>query len=80
VNGKSGHRRIRKSVLTLSCAGQAFSGYLQVAIYKTLDVKAGLPGWRWLYIICGLMTLPCGIACLCFLPDFSANTKGQRFR
>jgi ACS family pantothenate transporter-like MFS transporter len=58
-------------------AGQAFSGYLQAAIYKTLNGAAGLPGWRWLYIICGIMTFPCGMACIWFLPDYPATTKGK---
>ncbi|ORY32895.1 pantothenate transporter liz1 [Naematelia encephala] len=56
-------------------AGQAFSGFMQAAIYKTLEGAGGLPGWRWLYIICGLMTLPCGLAILFFLPDYPSNTK-----
>lgn len=56
--------------------GQAFSGFMQAAIYKTLEGAGGLRGWRWLYIICGLMTLPCGLAIIWFLPDFPSNTKG----
>lgn len=67
----------RISIWLLSgTAGQAFSGFMQAAIYKTLDGHAGLAGWRWLYIICGLMTLPCGLACLFLLPDYPSNTKG----
>lgn len=58
-------------------AGQAFSGFLQAAIYRNLDGVAGLAGWRWLYIICGIMTLPCGLALLFFLPDYPSNTKGE---
>ncbi|KAK8850770.1 hypothetical protein IAR55_004690 [Kwoniella newhampshirensis] len=56
-------------------AGQAFSGFLQAAIFKNMDGLAGLAGWRWLYIICGIMTLPGGIAILMVLPDYPENTK-----
>lgn len=34
--------------------GSAFGGYLQAAVYKTLDGTHDLAGWRWLYIICGV--------------------------
>ncbi|KAL7412555.1 pantothenate transporter liz1 [Mrakia frigida] len=36
--------------------GSAFGGYLQAAVYKTLDGHHGIAGWRWLYIVCGCMT------------------------
>ncbi|KAJ7075187.1 pantothenate transporter liz1 [Mycena belliarum] len=55
--------------------GTAMSGYLQAAIYKNLDGHAGLAGWRWLYIICGCMTIPCGILLLFVLPDLPSNSK-----
>jgi len=31
-----------------SPAGTAFAGYMQAAIYATLNGKGGLEGWRWL--------------------------------
>jgi ACS family pantothenate transporter-like MFS transporter len=56
-------------------AGSAFSGYLQAAIYSNLNGLHGLAGWRWLYIICGIMTVPCGFLLYFLVPDFPENTK-----
>ncbi|CAG9945696.1 unnamed protein product [Clonostachys rosea f. rosea IK726] len=40
-----------------SYAASMFSGYLQAAIYRGLDGVAGLAGWRWLFIFCGLISV-----------------------
>ncbi|KAF9018546.1 MFS general substrate transporter [Hymenopellis radicata] len=50
--------------------GSACSGFLQAAIYNTMDGRHGLAGWRWLYVICGIMTMPVAIMCLFVLPDY----------
>lgn len=55
--------------------GAAFSGYLQAAVYEGMDGRNGLAGWRWLYIICGLMTVPVGIATFFFFPNTPYKTK-----
>ncbi|KAK6084483.1 major facilitator superfamily transporter [Seiridium cupressi] len=54
--------------------GTAFSGYLQAAVYQNLNGVHGLAGWRWLYIICGVMTLPVGIVTAFFFPDTPHKT------
>ncbi|WWD01769.1 hypothetical protein V866_008715 [Kwoniella sp. B9012] len=58
-------------------AGVAFAGYMQAAVYKTLNGHAGMEGWRWLYIICGIITLPCGLLVFFVLPDYP--TTGKRW-
>ncbi|WOO78298.1 Pantothenate transporter liz1 [Vanrija pseudolonga] len=58
-------------------AGQAFSGYMQAAIYTTLNGKLGMAGWRWLYIICGIMTFPTAMLVLFLLPDFPHNCRSR---
>ncbi|KAF8858271.1 pantothenate transporter liz1 [Acephala macrosclerotiorum] len=55
--------------------GSAFGGYLQAAVYKSLDGHSGLVGWRWLYIVCGCMTVPVGFATAFFLPDTPYTTR-----
>ncbi|KAJ4015568.1 hypothetical protein NW766_005914 [Fusarium irregulare] len=38
--------------------GSMFSGYLQAAAYKNLDGVFGRAGWRWLFVVQGIITLP----------------------
>ncbi|KAI5478252.1 hypothetical protein MNV49_005317 [Pseudohyphozyma bogoriensis] len=44
---------------------------------STLNGKLGLAGWRWLYIVCGCMTVPVGIGLLIFLPDYPSNCRSR---
>ncbi|KAF5660882.1 pantothenate transporter liz1 [Fusarium heterosporum] len=55
--------------------GSATSGFLQAAVHKTLDGRLGLAGWRWMYIICGCMSLPVALSVWWLLPDLPHNTK-----
>jgi ACS family pantothenate transporter-like MFS transporter len=52
-----------------------FSGYLQAAAYKNLNGILGHTGWQWLFIICGIISLPVGILGFFFNPDFPENTR-----
>ena len=54
-----------------------FSGYLQAGIYKGLDGRLGLPGWRWLFIFCGIISLPGPIWGLYAIPDNPYTTKAR---
>lgn len=38
--------------------GSMVSGYLQAAAYQNLSGVAGMPGWRWLFIIDGIFSIP----------------------
>ncbi|KAL4901413.1 hypothetical protein BDW74DRAFT_187652 [Aspergillus multicolor] len=38
--------------------GTMISGYLQAAAYTNLSGVGGMPGWRWLFIIDGIFTIP----------------------
>ncbi|KIW17776.1 hypothetical protein PV08_04971 [Exophiala spinifera] len=59
---------------TASLAGM-FSGYLQAGAYKGLDGRLGHQGWQWLYIICGIISLPIGVMAFFFIPDFPETTR-----
>ncbi|KAI1003387.1 hypothetical protein K3495_g4817 [Podosphaera aphanis] len=52
-----------------------FGGYLQTAIYSSLNGVQGLSGWRWLFIVDGLITIPIAIYGLFFFPDTPATTS-----
>ncbi|KAJ6171089.1 hypothetical protein N7470_000156 [Penicillium chermesinum] len=49
--------------------GQLFSGFLQAAAYTNLDGVSGRAGWRWLFIIDGIITLPLAVAGFFFFPN-----------
>ncbi|KFA55227.1 hypothetical protein S40293_09854 [Stachybotrys chartarum IBT 40293] len=55
--------------------GSATSGFLQAAVHSTLDGRLGLAGWRWMYIICGCMSLPVALSVWWLLPNLPHNTK-----
>ncbi|EPE33309.1 MFS general substrate transporter [Glarea lozoyensis ATCC 20868] len=52
-----------------------FSGFLQSGIYNSLNGKAGLAGWRWLFIINGVISLPVAVLAYFFLPDTPHTAK-----
>ncbi|KAF2499872.1 putative pantothenate transporter liz1 [Lophium mytilinum] len=52
-----------------------FSGFLQAGIYNGLDGHAGLAGWRWLFVINGVISLPIAILAYFFLPDTPGTAK-----
>ncbi|GKT41271.1 pantothenate transporter liz1 [Colletotrichum spaethianum] len=54
--------------------GQATSGFLQAGIHKSLNGHLGMAGWRWMYIICGCMSLPVALSVWWLLPDYPHNT------
>ncbi|WVQ82693.1 hypothetical protein IAT38_004825 [Cryptococcus sp. DSM 104549] len=53
-----------------SAAGAMTSGYIQAGVYTSMSGRYGLEGWQWLYIVCGIITVPCGLLVLLLLPDF----------
>ncbi|KAH7093496.1 putative pantothenate transporter liz1 [Paraphoma chrysanthemicola] len=52
-----------------------FSGFLQAGIYNGMNGTAGLAGWRWLFIINGVISLPIAVLAYFFLPDTPGTAK-----
>lgn len=55
--------------------GQLFSGFLQEAAYTNLDGVQGRAGWRWLFIIDGIITLPLAVLGYLFFPNLPQGGK-----
>lgn len=55
--------------------GQLFSGFLQTAAYTGLNGVDGRAGWRWLFIIDGIITLPLALAGYLFFPNLPQEDK-----
>lgn len=56
----------------------AFSGLISGAISQHLDGVHGMRGWKWLFIIEGLIAVVIGIIGFFVLPDFPHNTSFVR--
>nr|AOR51836.1 MFS general substrate transporter [Phaffia rhodozyma] len=52
-----------------------FSGVLQASIYKNMNGHLGLAGFQWLFIICGVITLPIAIYGYFLFPDTPEKTS-----
>ena len=66
--------------MAASYTGSMFTFAMQSAIHSTLNNRGGLPGWRWLFIINGIMTVVS--ACISFytIPDYPNSTRAHYLR
>ncbi|KAL2206285.1 putative nicotinamide mononucleotide permease [Sarocladium strictum] len=53
----------------------AVSGLLAGLITDYMDGSAGMPGWRWLFIIEGIASVVAAIAIFFLMPDYPSNSK-----
>ncbi|TDZ30104.1 Pantothenate transporter liz1 [Colletotrichum spinosum] len=59
---------------TAAIAGM-FSGYLQAGLYTGMNGTAGLSGWRRLFIMDGVISIPIALYGFFALPDLPHNTR-----
>lgn len=60
----------RSAIFTSSgLVGNIFSSAMQAAIYSNMDMKNGIAGWRWLFIIDFIITVPITIYGFLLFPD-----------
>ncbi len=58
-----------------TCLGTMTTGFLASGIVRNLYGVNGLAGWRWLYIICAVLTFPIGIFGFVFFPSTPDKTN-----
>ncbi|KAJ4156353.1 hypothetical protein NW754_007979 [Fusarium falciforme] len=65
----------RISILfTANICGTAFAGLIAIGVFKMSGI-AGLAGWRWLFILQGIITFIVSIVSVFILPDEPQNTR-----
>ena len=62
-------------LLTAPMSANAFSGVISHGIAETLDGSQNLDGWRWLFIVCGSLTVFVASLAFFLLPDYPQNTR-----
>ncbi|KAK3948158.1 major facilitator superfamily domain-containing protein [Pseudoneurospora amorphoporcata] len=66
----------RSGVFTASgLAGTMIGGFVQSGIHASMDGLHGLAGWRWLFIVDGIITLPVAIYGFLLFPDTPKTTR-----
>ncbi|OCK82282.1 pantothenate transporter [Lepidopterella palustris CBS 459.81] len=65
----------RSGIFTASgLAGTMIGGFIQTGIHSSMDGLSGLAGWRWLFIIDGIITLPVAIYGFLLFPNTPSTT------
>lgn len=59
---------------TGNIASTAFAGLIAAGVFYGMDDLAGIAGWKWLFILQGLVTALVGVAGWFLLPDYPLDT------
>ena len=75
---KENELALRSAVFTASgLIGSMCSGMMQVAIFDAMDGRRGISGWRWLFIIDFLVTVPIAIYGFIFFPGTPDHNRAD---
>lgn len=69
---------IAKRVALLTVSGQVgnmFAGAMMAAIHRSMNGRAGLQGWQWVFLIDGIITCPIAVFGFFLYPDVPEYTK-----
>ncbi|CAH0002113.1 unnamed protein product [Clonostachys byssicola] len=71
------HELARRNTLiqVFTGVGPLFSGFLMAAVYSGLNGVHGLPGWRWMFIVCGCVSFPCAVWTAVAMPQLPSRAK-----
>ncbi|KAK9323103.1 major facilitator superfamily domain-containing protein [Lipomyces orientalis] len=75
-----GPDELAKRMGVYDCAGYVanmFAGYIQAGIYASLNGVHGIAGWRWMFIIDGIIGFPIAFWGYYSIPDFPNNTRAR---
>lgn len=60
---------------TSGCVAPALGGIMAGAVIEGLEGVRGIPGWRWLLLIEGVITVTCGLGLYLLLPNYPLNSR-----
>ncbi|KAI1499001.1 pantothenate transporter liz1 [Biscogniauxia marginata] len=73
-------REIAKRTAIFTASGQAgsmFAGVMMTAIHQGMHNLSGLQGWRWLFLLNGIITCPIAIMGFFYFPDVPEATNAR---
>lgn len=58
-----------------SSIASMFAGYIQAGVYTTMNGRYGLPGWKWVFLVDGFISIPVSFIGFYCLPDFPQTSR-----
>ncbi|KAK9362388.1 major facilitator superfamily domain-containing protein [Lipomyces starkeyi] len=76
----SAHDELGKRVSLFGIAWSVaamFSGYIQAGVYTSMNGRYGIAGWKCLFIIDGIISIPIAVLGFYCIPDFRTTTRAR---